>query len=151
MAVNRKISCDAEIELVVLNRNHRGIESVHKIENVSLIEHCRRTPNVSTPLEQRQIMLVLNAKLSRRRKDRTSCIDEAAVARNKSALWMVAYVANAGLESVGQQPIIGIEENEELTAAVPQPSVASGGKAGIFLVSIAHREIVPNDFGGIVG
>src|SRR5438128_7329118 len=108
MGIDWKISRNAQVEIIISGRIQVGIETVDKIKDPPLIEHGRRTPNVSTPLEQRQIMLVLNAKLSRRRKDRTSCIDEAAVARNKSALWMVAYVANAGLESVGQQPIIGI-------------------------------------------
>jgi hypothetical protein len=95
-------------------------------------------------------MLALNAKLSRRGKDRTGCIDDTAVAGNKGALWMFAYTANTGLDSVRQQPIIGIEENKELTATMPQPRIASGGKAGIFLVDIAYRRIGPNDFGCVV-
>src|SRR5439155_25099670 len=89
-------------------------------------------------------------KLSWRRKNPPPWIDNATVAGNKGTLWMFAYTANAGLKSVRQQPIIGIEENKEPTATVPQPRIASGGKPGIFLVNIAHRRIGPNDFGGVV-
>ena len=63
---------------------------------------------------------------------------------------MFAHAANAGLESVGQQAVVGIEKNEELTAALTQPSVACTGKAGIFLINISHQRIAPNNFGGVV-
>src|SRR5713226_459647 len=96
-------------------------------------------------------MLALNATLSWRRKDCTPCIDHAAVGGNKGALRMFAHAANAGLESVGQQAVVGIEKNEELTAALTQPSVACTGKTGIFLINISHRRIARDDIRGAVG
>jgi len=49
-----------------------------------------------------------------------------------------------------KEPVVGIEKNEELTAAMPQPRVASARETGIFLINIAHRGMAPNNFGGIV-
>src|SRR5712692_3945247 len=149
MGIDRKISRNAQVELVVGSRIQLGVETVHKIKDPSLIEYGCWAPNVSTAPEQRQIMLTFNAKLSRRRKDHTGCVDDAAVARNKGALRMFADTANSCFQCVRKEPVVGIEKNEELTAAVPQPRVAGARKTGIFLINIAHRGMAPNNFGGI--
>ena len=95
-------------------------------------------------------MLAFNAKLSWRRKDRTGCIDDTAVSGHKGALRMFAYTFDSCVQCVRKEPIVGIEKNEELTATMPQPCVASARETAIFLINIAHRGMVPNNFADIV-
>jgi hypothetical protein len=64
---------------------------------------------------------------------------------------MLMHAANARLERVGQQPIIGIKKNEELTATLLQSSVSSVRTAGIFLVHVPNWRIALNDFRGVIG
>ena len=65
MGIDRKILCDAEVEVVVLYRHQGGIEPMDKIKNALLIKHDRRAPNITTPAKQLQIMLAPDTGLPR--------------------------------------------------------------------------------------
>ena len=96
-------------------------------------------------------MLAFNTKLSWRGNDRTGRIDDTAVAGNKGALRMFADTTYSCVQGIRKEPVVGVEKNEKLTAAVLQPRVAGARETGIFLINIAHPGMAPHNFLRVVG
>ena len=96
-------------------------------------------------------MFVLDATLSRGRKNCAIGIDNAAETRNKRALRMFTRAVNSRFERVRQQAIVSIQKNEELATALSQAFVPRASKAGILLENILDAGVKLDDIRGAVG
>src|SRR4051794_37798602 len=78
-------------------------------------------------------------------------VDEQPLASGEGGVGVVGEFAEAGGEGVGEEPVVGVEEDQVVPGGVAQAGVAGGGQAAVGLADADHAGVAGGDGAGVVG
>ena len=83
--------------------------------------------------------------------DAAASRDRAVGAEHESAVWMGPQTLEPRFQCVWQQPVIGVQKNQQLSLGRADTRIACGGKTLVRLLDTDHTGITGRDLGGGVG
>ena len=77
--------------------------------------------------------------------------NEPAETSSERAVRMLAQAINSNSQGLGQQPVVGVEENQVFAPALLESCVTGSRRAGIFLIDVAQGRVTLGDCFGVIG
>ena len=144
MTADRVLASDAHVQFVVRRRPGCGVECADSVEDRTSIEHDSRRPDV---VRTKQSKKLIAGRMGLRRRGLGSAIstDEANVSRDEGPIGVIAEDCDPLRKRIGQQPIVSVEEQNELALRRAKAAVTRRRRAFVRLPQVLYGGIALRD------
>src|SRR6266487_4897933 len=96
-------------------------------------------------------MLTRDIKLLGLGEERSVRDNESAVSGSEGAVGMLAQAINSNSQGLGQQPVVGVEENQVFAPALLELCVSGACNPQLFLANVPYPRVAGSHLRGVVG